>query len=125
MVLPSELQYIIISFDPRSEFIPVCKDWNEKIKSIRQKAANTIGKWYKPKRINIEYTTVPEMVRCFVIHYPDNLFLMRPEASVLKLGLNYELLTVMPPLLSRKRREVRDWMLNMPISFLDWIYVGW
>lgn len=125
MSLPSELQYIIISFDPRSEFIPVCKDWSEKIKSIRQKAVDTIGKWYKSNRVNIDYNTVPEMVRCFVIHYPDNLFLMRPEYSVAKLGLNSELLTVIPPLLVRKRRDVRDWMMNMPISFSDWMYIGW
>jgi hypothetical protein len=125
MSLPYDLQYIIISFGPRSGFITVCKNWAEEIKNIQQKATNTIGKWYKPKRVMEKFYTVPEMVRYFVIHYPDKFFLRHPEATISSLGLNEQLTTILPPLVNRKRSEVRDWMLNIPIGFEDWMVVGW
>lgn len=125
MALPSELQYMVISFAPQSEFIPVCKDWANQIQSIQKKAADKIGSWYNQRKVSADYDSVPEMVRYFVLHYPEDLFLMHPEATVLTLGLNEELVTVLPTLEGRKRSEVRDWMLSMPIELEDWIYVGW
>ena len=125
MALPPELQYMVLSFVPQSEFIPVCKGWENEIQNIQKKAADKIGSWYKPRKVSENYDTVPEMVRYFVVHYPEDFFLMYPEATVLKLGLNEELVTVLPSLVGRMRSEVRDWMLNMPIELEDWIYVGW
>lgn len=125
MALPPELQYMVLSFVPQSEFIPVCKGWENEIQNIQKKAADKIGSWYKPRKVSENYDTVPEMVRYFVVHYPEDFFLMHPEVTVLKLGLNEELVTVLPSLVGRMRSEVRDWMLNMPIELEDWIYVGW
>lgn len=125
MTLPPELQCMVISFVPQSEFIPVCKGWENEIQNIQKKAADKIGSWYKPRKVSENYDTVPEMVRYFVVHYPEDFFLMHPEATVLKLGLNEELVAVLPSLVGRMRSEVRDWMLNMPIELEDWIYVGW
>jgi hypothetical protein len=127
MYLPKDLHNIIISFVPQSDFIYVCKDWAKEIKSIRKKAVNIIGEWYKSKRAIDNFNNVKDMVRYYVIHYPNDFFLMYPETTVLKLGLTEECITVgvIPKLVNRKRSEVRDWMLNMPIDLEDWSYVGW
>ena len=37
MVLPLEIEYIIISFNPDSSFCSVCNEWNIEIKRIRKK----------------------------------------------------------------------------------------
>jgi hypothetical protein len=125
MSLPPELQYMIISFTPQSEFIPVSKDWSKEIKSIQKKSVNIIGEWYKSKRVTDDFDTVQKMIRYFVIHYPHDFFLMHPETTILKLELNESIGTVIPPLVNRKRSDVRDWMMNMPINLHDWGYVGW
>ena len=125
MALPPELQYMVLSFVPQSEFIPVCKGCENEIQNIQKNAADKIGSWYKSRKVSENHDTVREMVRYFVVHYPEDFFLMRPEFTVLKLGLNEELVTVLPSLVGRRRSEVRDWMLKMPIELEDWIYVGW
>lgn len=125
MALPPELQYMVLSFVPQSEFIPVCKDWKNEIQNIQKNAADKIGSWYKTRKVSENYDTVPEMVRYFVVHYPEHFFLKHPEFTVSKLRLNGELVTVLPSLDVRRRSEVRDWMLNMPIELNEWYYVGW
>jgi hypothetical protein len=125
MYLPPELQYMIISFVPHSDFITVSKDWSKEIKSIQKKSVNIIGEWYKSKRVRDHYSTVYEMIRFFVIHYPTEFFLMHPESTVLRLGLNESIVTVIPTLANRKRSDVRDWMMNMPINLDDWLSVGY
>jgi hypothetical protein len=125
MALPSELQYMILSFVPQSEFIPICKNWAEEIKSIQKKAVDKIGSWYKLKKLREDYDTVHEMIRYFVLYYQHDFFLMLPEFTVLKLDLNQQLIDVLPDLVGRKRSDVRDWMMNMPIDLDEWLYVGW
>lgn len=125
MALPPELQYMVLSFVPHSEFIPVCKDWKNEIQNIQKNAADKIGSWYKTRKVSENYDTVPEMVRYFVVHYPEHFFLKHPEFTVSKLRLNEELVTVLPSLVDRRRSDVRDWMLNMPIELEEWSYVGW
>ena len=123
MYLPPELQYHIISFYPCGDLKPVCKDWNDEIKIIHKYAANTIGNLYI--KVSENYTTIEEMVRYYVVHYPNEFFIVHPEFAVKKLDLNEDLLSILPPPEDRKRSDVRNWMLNMPISVDDWNFVGW
>ena len=125
MALPPELQYMVLSFVPQSEFIPVCNGWENEIQNIQKNAADKIGSWYKTIKVSENHDTVREMVRYFVVHYPEHFFLKHPEFTVSKLRLNQELVTVLPSLDVRRRSEVRDWMLNMPIELNEWYYVGW
>ena len=123
MDLPTEMRYIIISFVPQSRFLTVCKEWKNQIKNIHKKSANIIGSWYK-KRISIlESESVIDIVRYYIIHYPEIWFIDRPEYIVSNLGLTEELLTVLPPGTYRKRSEVRDWLINMPIDIEDWKWI--
>lgn len=124
MYLPVELQYMILSFVPYSKLRIICKDWDEEVKNIQSTSVTTISKWFRLKRVNDEYNDVRSLIRYYVIHYPDEYFLKYPEFTVRKLGLNPELL-ILPNLKNRKRSDVRDWMMNIPISFSDWIFVGW
>ena len=124
MELPLELELNIISFVPDQKMGLVCKAWQKEINGIRKNAVDTIGKWYLSKRSTNDYDIVASMVRYLVVKYPKEYFLEHPEILVVTLGLNPEILTVLPPLPYRKRSEVRDWMLNVPINFSDWIYVG-
>jgi hypothetical protein len=124
MELPVEMELNIISFAPEHQMGLICKAWQEEINAIRKNAVDTIGKWYRPRRSTNDYNTVTAFVRHLVINYPNEHFLLHPEFTVRKLGLNPKILTVLPPLPIRKRSNVRDWILNVPISFSDWIYVG-
>lgn len=125
MSLPSDLEYIIISFVPQSEYLTVCKSWNREIKSIQKKSANIIGKWYNRKIVISDFSNTRDLVRYFIIHYPEEYFITYPEFTIKKLNINPYLLTLLPKLVNRKRSDVRDWMLNMPISLDDWLHVGW
>jgi hypothetical protein len=127
MSLPLELQNIIISFCPHSRNLTVCKEWNAEIKNIQKNSVKTIESWYKKYILNnhSNYTSVEDMVRYYVIHYPEYLFMKYPEFIVIKLELTEELLTVLPTIETRKRSHVRDWMLSLPIDLNDWIYAGW
>jgi hypothetical protein len=123
MDLPTEMRDIIISFVPQSRFLTVCKDWKNQIKNIQKKSANIIGSWYK-KRISIlESESVIDIVRYYIIHYPEIWFIDHPEYIVSNLGLTDELLTVLPPVTYRKRSEVRDWLINIPIDIEDWKWI--
>lgn len=131
MYLPQEIQYMIIEFIPCSEYLTVNREWNAEIKSIQKKAANTIGAWYKKKMLQTTcesehtYSSVQQMVRHYVIRYPDEFFIGYPEFVVFKLDLEDDLLSVLPSPINRKRSDVRDWMLNIPIDLEDWMFVGW
>lgn len=124
MDLPSELVYMVISYNPRPKFRQVSKNWKNEIDTIR-KPVETIEKWYKKRKARDDYDTIKELVRWYVVHYPNEFFMTYPEFTVNKLRLNNTLLDVLPPLDTRKRSDVRDWMLNMPISVNDWANVGW
>lgn len=131
MYLPSDIQHMIVEFIPCSEYLTVNRKWNTKIKSIQKKAANTIGTWYKKKMLKTRgesehnYSSVQQMVRNYIIHYPDEFFIGYPEFTVFKLDLEDDLLSVLPSPINRKRSDVRDWMLNIPIDLEDWMFVGW
>jgi hypothetical protein len=125
MDLPTEMRNIIISFVPQSRFLTVCKDWKNQIKNIQKKSANIIGSWYK-KRISVlgsKNESVIKIVRYYVIHCPEIWFIDHPEYIVSNLGLTEELLTVLPPITNRKRSEVRDWLINIPIDIEDWKWI--
>ena len=123
MYIPQELQFIIVSFTPFTEFKPVCKNWNNEINNIQKTAANIIGKWYTP--VSSEYTNIKEMVRYYVIYHPPPFFITHPEFIVDLFALNKELLTLLSPVEYRKRSDIRDWMMNMPIILEDWDLVNW
>lgn len=124
MSLPYELELNIISFVPEFNMGLVCKIWKKKIDTIRKTAVNAIGKWYRPRRITENWNNVHDLVRHMIVHYPDEFFLPYPEFTVGKLRLNEELLLILPPIQRRKRSDVRNWMLNIPIELDDWFYVG-
>lgn len=126
MSLPLELQFLIISFTPETDLKSVSREWNDEIKIIQKKAVDKISNWYYKNRPH-EYWAgnVNRLIRYYVINYPDDEFMVYPEFTVDKLRLNHELITVLPVLGSRRRSDVRDWMLNLPIGINDWMYVGW
>lgn len=124
MELPTELEMNIISFVPEHKMGLVCKEWLSEINAIRKRYANFIGEWYRPIRSTNNYDNVTTMVRYLVIHYPDEYFLSHPEYAVQSLSLNPELLTTLPPISTRKRSDIRDWMLTVNISFIEWTYIG-
>jgi hypothetical protein len=120
---------MIIEFVPYSSFRTVCQDWNAEIKKIQKKAANIISVWYNLKKSSFTESedsgTVPELVRHYVLHYPNEYFMVYPEFTVSKLHLPPIVLAVLPPLDHRKRSDVRDWMMNIPLTLNEWKYVGW
>lgn len=124
MFIPSELQYKIISFIPSGELCLVCKEWNEEIKNIQKEYVDMIGLWYKKRKVHEYHIKLSGMVRYYVVHYPKEFFISYPESIVRKLGLNTDLLSVLPND-NRKRSQVRDWILNMPITVSDLVFVGW
>lgn len=123
MSIPNELWYKIISFVPHGYFKAVCKEWNTEIKNIQKESVGTIENWYR--KVQENPTTVKELVRCLIVYCPPEFFIVYPEFAVRKLGLNETLLSLIPPLETRKRSDVRDWILNMPILLEDWSYIGW
>jgi hypothetical protein len=125
MVLPPEIVYKIISYVPQTSFRGVSKDWKSEIDYILGKSVKKIEKWYKNRKTQDDYNTIKELVRYYVVHYPDEFFIRHPEFAVKKLGMNISLLDVIPSQPTRKRSDVRDWMLNLPIQVNDWAYIGW
>ena len=137
MSIPQEIELYIISFIPFSELELVCKDWKNEIKSIRKKSLLIIEKFYLKNKIknylktNIDilssqyyFKTNIDLIRYLCVNYESEYFLPYPDFAVSKLGLNQDLLTLLPHLKDRKRSDVKTWMLNMPISLSDWMYVG-
>jgi len=124
MSLPSDIQYMIIKFVPHSSLMTVCRKWNNEIKNNRKNAAKAIGSWYKKRVFEHTYTCrfVQKLVREIIIYCPNEFFIIYPEFTVRKLNLEEELLSTLPT--PRKRSDVRNWMLNMPISLHEWRYVG-
>jgi len=119
MNLPFELQCKIISYTPYYEFFLVCKSWKEEINSIRIKAVDIISRWYLKKRLMYSSNNIFNMIRYRIIYYPDNLLFL-PEFIVFRLNLNEELLSLIPDLLNRKKSDVRDWLINLPLDIEDW-----
>ena len=116
MSIPIELQYIIISFIPQSRgLVTVCKEWNNELKNIRKNAVNIIGIWYKKRIISLytEYITIKSSIRYYVLHFNEEHFIEYPEFIIVNFDLNEELLDVLPPIMVRKRSEVRDWIINI------------
>lgn len=124
MSIPDELEYIVISFLPENTLQFVCKRWNNEIKSIRKNAVNLISRWWYSKRIGNVFNE-KNMLRYYIVHYPRELFMTYPEFTVKKLGWDLELLDLIKPVESRKKSDVCTWMKNMPLSFDDWVSVGW
>jgi len=124
MSIPLEIELYIISFIPFSELALVCKDWKKEINSIRKKSLLIIEKFYLRNKITNDFKTNIDLIRNLCVNYESKYFLPYPEFATSKLGLNTELLTLLPPLKDRKRSDVKTWMLNMPISLSEWFYVG-
>lgn len=122
MNVPLEIELYIISFIPFYDLAPVCKNWNKKIKSIRKKCLLIIENFYFKNKINY-FKTNNDLIRYICVYYDNVDFLTYPELTVSKLVLNPNLLRLLPPFSERKRSDVKTWMLNMPISFSDWMYV--
>jgi hypothetical protein len=119
MLIPSDTLYITLTFCPSSEYKVVCKEWNDEIKYIQKQAVYVIEKLYIP---NIKFMiTVNDFLRHAIRHFSYEFFLVIPEVIVDKFDLNPELLTVIPFLGRRKRSNVRDWIMNMPIELNDWL----
>ena len=127
MDLPIDLQNIIISFIPLSEFRPVCKSINREIKNIQKRSVKTISEWWYTKKLHKgrhkNFDNIRNMVRWYVVRY--EYLIEHPEFTVRKLELNQDLLSSLPRKDIRKKSHVRDWMLNMPIGIPGWRYVGW
>lgn len=125
MYIPPELQRIIVSYGPLTEFKTVSKEWNDEIKILQKKAVSVISNWYYKRRV-FEYwgNDVNKMIRYISITYPDEYYMCYPEFAVKKLRLNKSLLDVLPPLEERKRSNIKNWMTNMPLELDDWLYVG-
>jgi len=124
MSFPLEIELYIISFIPFSELALVCKEWEKKINYTRKKSSLIIEKFYLKNKIKDNVTNNTQLIRLLSVKYENKYFLPYPELSIRKLGLNTELLTLLPPLKDRKRSDVKTWMLNMPITFSEWLYVG-
>ena len=120
MHLPPELQYIIMSFVPKSYLKSVCKDWNNEIKNIQLKYVSIISEWFSKRLVDENYTTIKELIRYYVVHMEPEQFIIYPEFIVDIMGLNPYLLDELPDVNVRKRSHVRDWMMNIPISYDDW-----
>lgn len=125
MDLPLELVYKIISYVPYTDFRSVSKEWKGEIDYILGKSIKSIEKWYKMWKPRTDYFTIEGLVRYYIVYYPVEYFISYPELVVQKLGLSVSLLDVIPNRDIRKRSDVRDWILNMPISVNDLNYVGW
>jgi hypothetical protein len=111
MHLPSEIQSIIISFAPHSNYSAVCKQWSKEIKNKQKIAVNIIELWYKyihnnPLKINFINRYISGCHSLFISSIPDII--------VKTLELNEILLDVLP--VTRKRSDVRDWLLNLPLD---------
>ena len=123
MELPLELELNIISFVPDQKMGLVCKAWQKEINGIRKNAVDTIGKWYLSKRSTNDYDIVASMVRYLVVKYPKEYFLEHPEILVVTLGLNPEILTVLPPqshmLLPEKFRKLKSIILKVFKKILE------
>lgn len=123
MSLPPELQYNIMSFIPFSPLKSVCKEWGKEIDNIQKKSVDVISEWYWKRRVqHQDYgLDIKTMIRNLVLYATNESFLTLPEAIVYILGLNDVLLDVIQPRL--KKSDVRDWMINLPITLDDWYLV--
>ena len=121
MYLPDEIQSIIISFVPYTDYSSVCKHWNYEIKKNQKIAVNSIGLWYKhikqnPKKINF--------INRYIYDYSMFVSLI-PNLIVKNLELNEILLDVLP--IVRKPTDVRCWLLNLPLDeqdLLDFLFTS-
>jgi hypothetical protein len=121
MYLPDEIQSIIISFVPHTDYSSVCKYWNYEIKKNQKIAVNTIGLWYKhikqnPKKINF--------INRYIYDYIMFVSLI-PNLIVKTLELNEILLDILP--IVRKPTDVRYWLLNLPLDeqeLLDFLFTS-
>jgi len=66
-----------------------------------------------------------DLIRYYVIHYDREYFIKLPEIIVRKLHMNVMILDVIAPIEIRRRSNVRDWMLSLPITLEDLYDVGW
>jgi len=126
MSLPPELQYNIISFIPFSSTPycrSVCKEWGKEINSIQKKYVDVISNWYWKRRIGFDFKTTNEHIRYLILDYFHKDFIILPEKIVSILGLHMGLVNVVRPKNTRKRSDVKDWMMNLPLDVEDWKYV--
>jgi hypothetical protein len=109
--LPPEIQSIIILFLPHSNYSTVCKYWSNEIKNKQKIAVNIIEHWYKyikksPTKINFINYYISGCHSVFINSIPDII--------VKTLELNEILLDILP--IIRKRSDVRNWLLNLPLD---------
>ena len=130
MSVPPEIQHMIISFIPHSSLLTVCKEWNSEIKNIQKKSVDKIGRWYKKNILHLTddhlYNSVYDYVRCRVLYYPNEIFIGYPEYIVISLALPPQLLEVdvIPPPHIRTRKDVRNWLINMPFDLSVWEFLS-
>jgi hypothetical protein len=124
MDLPTEMQNIIISFlHAQPGFLTVCKEWKKQIKNIQTKSANIIGSWYKKRLSGFGRQSVKEKIRYAIFQRPEKWIPHYPEEIVFGLDLTRELLTLLPRIKYRKKRDIRDWLINLPIDIDQWRYI--
>ena len=126
MVIPLELEYIIISFSPNVHQQLVCKDWYEEINLKHKKAVHTISKWYfKRRSIHSQINNVKEYIRDYILRTrKDDYFYRLPEFISWSLMLNSQITGSLPST-NRKISHIRNWMLSMAFSLEQWQSFGW
>ena len=127
MSIPNEIEYMILEYIPDSLLCSVCKSWNENIKNIRKKAVRLIENWYYSRlfKNTHRYNSVGNIMRYYVLYYPSEFFMMEPELIVSRLRINKSLLDLLPEHQYRKKSDVRNWILSLPLDLTDFIYLGW
>jgi hypothetical protein len=122
--LPIELEYLIISFDlSNTAFLKVNKEWNKETTLLRAKSATIISRWYRNHKTPRDINTVKDCIRAMVICEFEDYYITFPERALYVLGFNPVVIEVLPPIYERKRSHVRDWMMNLPVSLLEWMRV--
>jgi hypothetical protein len=122
--LPIELEYLIISFDlTNTAFLKVNKEWNKESSLLRAKSATIISRWYRKHKIPCDINTVKDCIRAMIIFEFEEYYITFPERALSVLDFNPLVLTVLPPIVTRKRSHVRDWMMNLPVSLSEWMRV--
>ena len=128
-VLPTEIEYMIIAFNPASSLKLVCKIWNKEVNSIHKKSANIIGSWYSKRKCpewdDEIYTDIKKVIRFLISRLTYSYFIRLPEFLVTYHDLNPDLLSVIPNIENRNKEDVKNVLLNFPIDIDEWYTLYW
>jgi len=122
--LKSLSEYMIPFSNQQNPYKGLSIDNSLKFKESSSIKKNTCSSISKNNFFSRDYRTLNELIISYYLYYPEEFYLLYPEFVVHKLGLDKSILETLPKKENRKRKDIRNWMLNSKLTKEQFIEVG-